>query len=363
MAIILNNALQHPMVTTVMIIDDQTTSRIILETIVQSIGDNINIRSFDNAHDALQTAEVEPPDLILADYKMPALDGVEFTRRIRMTPTCIDIPIIIVTIVDDKALMYEALEAGATDFLIKPVDHYECKVRCRNLLTMRRQQLIIRNRASSLESMINKAVKQIQIREKETLYRLARAGEFKDQITGQHLVRIGKISRIIAIAIGLGEKRADNIEFSAPMHDIGKIGIPDNILLKEGILKQEEFEVMKTHTTIGHEILKDSPSPYLQTGAIIALNHHEHFDGRGYPAGLAGEEIPIEARIVAVADVFDALISKRAYKDAWSVENAITYFKEQKSGHLDPACVKVLLSNKAEIVECLEKKISNTQTN
>jgi two-component system response regulator RpfG len=358
-----NNTIEHTLATNVMIVDDQNTNRIILETIVQSIGDNINIKSFENALDALQVAETDPPDLILVDYKMPSLDGVEFTRRLRQTPTCHDTPIIMVTIFDEKSIMYEALEAGATDFLTKPVDHNECKARCRNLLIMRQQQLIIKNRARWLESEVNKAVNLIQIREKETLYRLARAGEFKDQDTGQHLMRIGKLSKLIAIEIGLNKEHTDIIELASPMHDIGKIGIPDSILVKKGVLDQDEFELMKSHTTIGYEILKDSPSPFLQTGAIIALSHHEKYNGTGYPTGLMGEEIPIEARIVTVADIFDALITKRPYKEAWPVENAFAYLDEQKSKHLDPECVKALLSNKAEILEGLEQNISYTLAN
>ena len=357
MTIPLNNAFEHSLMTTVMIVDDQLTSRLILETIVQSISENINIKSFDNALDALQTTESNPPDLILADYKMSSLDGVEFIRRLRQKPTNNDTPIIMVTAFDDKSILYEALEAGATDFLTKPVDHYECKVRCRNLLTMRQQQLIIKNRAKWLESEVNKAVNQIQKREKETLYRLARAGEFKDQDTGQHLVRIGNISKIIAIAIGMNREQADIIEVAAPMHDIGKIGIPDSILLKKGPLEQDEFDLMKKHTKFGYEILKDSPSPYLQTGAIIALNHHEKYNGEGYPSGITGENIPIEARIVAIADVFDALISKRQYKDAWSIDSALGYLNEQKHKHFDPECIQALISNTCKIIECLGQKV------
>ncbi len=350
MTILFDHMKDHPMIANVMVIDDQLTSRIILETIIQSIGDNVKVRAFDNALSALEVAAANPPDLITVDYKMPELDGVEFTRRLRQIPNCSDIPIIVITIIEEKSIMYQALEAGATDFLNKPVDHYECKVRCRNLLTLRRQQIIIKNRAVSLETKVADATEQILIREKETLSRLARAGEFKDGVTGSHLIQMARISKLIAEEIGLSKEFCEVLEMAAPMHDIGKIGIPDNILLKEGELDDAEFEVMKNHTSIGYEILKDSPSPYLQMGAIIALNHHEKFDGSGYPNGLVGHAIPLEARIVAVADVFDALTTERPYKKAWTTDDAINRLVADKNKHFDPECVKALQSRKDEIL-------------
>ena len=350
MTILFDHMKDHPMIANVMVIDDQLTSRIILETIIQSIGDNIKVRAFDNALTALEVAASDPPDLITVDYKMPELDGVEFTRRLRQIPNCSDIPIIVITIIEEKSIMYQALEAGATDFLNKPVDHYECKVRCRNLLTLRRQQIIIKNRAVSLETKVKDAIEQTHIREKETLYRLARAGEFKDGVTGAHLMQMARISKLIAKEIGMGESFCNTLEIAAPMHDIGKIGIPDNILLKEDELDEAEFEIMKSHTQIGYEILKDSPPPYLQMGAVIALNHHEKYDGSGYPNGKAGDEIPMEARIVAVADVFDALTTERPYKKAWDIEKTMEQMDLEKNKHFDPVCIKALQACKDQIL-------------
>ena len=344
MTVILDSARDHPLLADVMVVDDQSTSRMILETVLKSIGGNIRVSSFENPISALLAAESNPPDLIIADYKMPELDGVEFTRRIRTLPACQDVPVVVVTVIDEKAVMYEALEAGATDFLTKPVDHHECKVRCRNLLTMRRQQLIIRNRAASLEVQIRQAGDDIRARERDTLARLARAGAFKDYVSSAQLLRIGRLSRAIAGELGLNGRLCETIELAAPLHDIGKIGIPDRILLKPGELTLEERETMKSHTRIGFEILRDSSSNYLSMGASIALSHHESFDGGGYPSGVGGDDIPIEARIVAVADVFDALLSERPYKKAWTFPEVLAEISRLRGNRLDPRCVDALYS-------------------
>lgn len=344
----------HPMVLTVMIVDDQSTERKILETIIKTVGDNVNIINFDNAHSAIESASENPPDLILTDYKMPEMNGIEFIKAIRKLPVCIDVPVVVVTVIDEKSVLYEALDAGATDFLIKPVDHYQCKVRCRNLLNLRKQQLIIKNRAISLEEKIIEKMDEIQIREKETLYRLARAGEFKDITTGKHLRRIGSITRTIAEKLGLSPELCTILEVASTIHDIGKIGIPETILCKAGPLTPEEELIMQKHTIIGHEILKESPSPYLQTGAVIALNHHERYDGEGYPNQLSGDDIPIEARIVAVADVYDALSSARIYKKAWTREETLKYIKDVRGTQLDPDCTDALINNLEEINQRVE---------
>ncbi len=351
MAEFLKHPDNHSLVAEVMVVDDQQTGRMIVETILRSLGDNVRVISYDNALMALHDATHRTPDLIVADYKMPNLDGVEFTRRIRRLPSCQDVPIVIITVIDDRSVMYQALEAGATDFLTKPVDHYECKVRCQNLLTMRRQQLIIQARANSLEKQIEYAVDKIKLRERETLYRLARAGEFKDYATSAHQARIGRISRIIAEEIGMEGQFCETIESAAPLHDIGKIGVPDVILLKSGPLNPEEMQIMRSHTRIGYEILKDSPSPYLQMGASIALSHHESLDGNGYPSGLRGADIPIEGRIVAVADILDALLSERPYKVAWPLHRALEELENLQGSRLDPACVQALMNRTDDVVE------------
>ncbi|MCU7958611.1 MAG: response regulator [gamma proteobacterium symbiont of Bathyaustriella thionipta] len=328
----------------VVIIDDQSVGRMVLEELVRSIDETLNVLSFDDPVEALEWVKHNPTDLILADYKMPRMDGVEFILWVRQIPACQDIPIIIVTCVDDRAVRYRALEDGATDFLSKPIDHHECRARCRNLILMHKQSRIIKDRALWLEKEVEKTTHELQTRERETLLRLAKAGEYRDDDTGQHVDRQAYISRIIAESLGLDKQLCESIEISAPMHDIGKIGVPDSILLKPDKLSPEEWEIMKNHTIIGNEILRDSPSSYLQMGAVIALYHHEKFDGSGYPHGLANEEIPLEARIVAVADVYDALMSERPYKHAWSRQESVKYLLDQRNKHFDAQVIDAFMS-------------------
>lgn len=342
----------------ILIIDDQSTSRKILEKLAHSIDSGLLIESYDDPLEALSRAMERTPDLIITDYKMPAMNGIELTKRIRALPACVDVPLIMVTVLLDSSIRYNALHAGATDFLTRPIDYQECLARCSNLLTMRRQQLIIQNRASWLEMQVAEATKQLHQREEETLLRLGKAGEYRDRETGNHVLRMAKYSHLIAQSLGLNEFDCTGIRQAAPMHDIGKIGIPDSILLKPGKYTCEEFLVMQKHTTIGFDILKSSSSRFIELGSIIALGHHEKYDGSGYPNGLSAEHIPIEARIVAVADVFDALISIRPYKLAWSSAAAIEYIVTQSGKHFDPSCVQAFLS-RIDAIEMIHEQFKD----
>ncbi|MBK1725111.1 two-component system response regulator [Thiocystis violacea] len=328
-----------------MVVDDQTTGRKILEQLIRGIDPSLEVVAFDDGQSAIDFIRTQTPDLILTDYLMPGMDGVSFIRQVRALPGCGDLPIIVVTVVEDRRVLYEALDAGATDFLNRPIDQHECRARCRNLLTMRRQQQIIRNRARWLEAQVELATKEIVAREEETLLRLAKAGEYRDECTGNHVLRIAEYCGLIATGLGLAEPACKAISLAATMHDIGKIGIPDAILLKPGKLTDAEFDIMREHARLGYQILRDSPSTYLQLGATIALSHHEKFDGSGYPEGLRGEAIPQAARIVAVADVFDALTTVRPYKAAWSSRDACSYIQSLSGAHFDPDCVSAFLSS------------------
>ena len=340
----------------VIVVDDQFTGRKILEELVYSIDANLKVRSFAEPLSALQRAAQNAPQLVLTDYKMPGMDGVEFTRRFRALPGCDDVPLIMVTVVDDRRIRYRALEAGATDFLSRPIDQYECRARCRNLLTLHRQRLIIKNRARWLEEQVAVATRQVRSREEETLLRLARAGEYRDEDTGSHVVRIARLAYLLARSLNLSEMECYEIELAAPMHDIGKIGIPDSVLLKPGRHTHEETLIMRTHTTIGHEILRDSPSKYIELGATIALSHHERFDGAGYPAGLSGADIPLCARLVSITDVFDALMSPRPYKRPWDIDRALAYIAEHSGTQFDPDCVDAFVRCERAIREIYRPK-------
>ena len=342
----------------VLIVDDESTGRTILAKIIQQAEDDVSVVSFDNPVMALNWLDTNHPDLIITDYRMPEINGVELIKYIREKPARQDIPIMMITVVSEKSVRYDALEAGATAFLTRPIDQIECRTSCRNLLKLHEQQSIIQDRADWLARQVDVATQQIVSREQETLLRLAKAGEYRDEDTGYHVIRMAKYSREIAEELGLGDKECDEIEYAAPMHDIGKIGIPDNILLKPGKFEPDEWQIMQNHTLIGHAILSNSQSRYIQTGSVIALNHHERFDGSGYPNGLAGKDIPLVARIVSVADVYDALVSARPYKNPWKVEKAQEYLRNHSGTQFDPNCVDAFF-DRLRNIEKIHTKFSD----
>jgi two-component system response regulator RpfG len=288
------------------------------------------------------------------------MDGLEFARRFRRSLSRRDVPIVLISVVGDEPVRQAALEAGVIDFLVKPVRPRELRTRCRNLLQLRQQGESVKERARSLEARVLEGLHEVEQRERETLYRLAKAIEYRDVGTGTHLLRMSHYAEVIAEGMGLSEEEVRTLVSAAPLHDIGKIGIPDVVLLKRGGLTDEEFAVMRRHPLIGYEILRDSQSRFVQMGAVIALRHHERWDGTGYPDGLKGSEIPLPARIVAVADVFDALTSERPYKPAWSLEEALDYMQSHRGTLFDPACIDVLLASQARIVEILHAKLVPT---
>src|SRR5258707_2956428 len=264
---------------TVMVVDDQSTGRAILEQVVRSLDERVVVEGFARPVDAVVWAARHVADLVLVDFMMPDMDGIELVGRLRSLPGYEHVPIVMITGQDDKKVRYAALDAGITDFLTKPVDARECLARCRNLLTLRRQHLALEDRRRHLEHMVDDATREVREREKETLLRLPRAGEFRDEDTATHLIRMSRYSRLIADALGLDADEAETVELSAPLHDIGKIGIPDQILLKAGRLDPAEGEEMQRHPVLGHEILKGSASKYEGMGALIARGHHEKYDG------------------------------------------------------------------------------------
>jgi putative two-component system response regulator len=332
----------------VAIIDDEQINRIVMRKMLSAVCE-CEAHEFPDPHSGLDWCVDNDPDLVIVDYMMPDMHGLEFIRRLRQHAERKDTPVLMVTADHERSVRYESLREGANDFLTKPLDKTEFQVRVRNMLQVRRSHLLLADRADTLEREVQKRTAEILARERETLYRLAKAAEFRDPETGGHILRMAHYSALIARRLGQDETYCDMLLEAAPMHDVGKLGTPDHILLKPGRLTPEEFEVMKRHTSIGHEILKGSCSPMLELGASIALAHHEKFDGTGYPNGLGGEDIPLEGRIVAVADVFDALTSARPYKPAWEDECAVAFMREQRGRHFDPHCLDAFLDNRDEV--------------
>ncbi len=326
------------------IVDDTPLNLTLMQALVSKLHDCEPIPFVDPV-EGLAWCQANEPDLIIVDYMMPGIDGVEFIRQFRARAEHDDVPILMVTADHERQTRYNALQSGATDFLNKPVDRNEFQPRVHNMLALRRAHLSTRLRAAELEGEVRKATATIHQREEETVTRLARAAEFRDPETGAHIQRMAHYSALIARQLEQAEDFCTKILLAAPMHDVGKLGIPDHILMKPGRLTTEEFEQMKRHPLIGYDILKDSSSPVIGMAAVIALTHHEKFDGSGYPHGARGEDIPLEGRIVAVADVFDALTSSRPYKPAWSLEAAEHFLREGRGSHFDPMCVDALLSD------------------
>ena len=339
-------------------VDDQFTSRAIITQVIKSINPNIKVVEKSNPEEAIEWATQHTADLVFIDYLMPEMNGVDFVRLLKTLPSYEAVPVMMITIRKDAETRYAALDAGVTDFISKPVDVHECTARSKNLLTMHQQHIALQNKSHLLQNLVNAATAEIKSREKETLMRLARAGEHKDYDTAMHLQRMSLYSRALAERIGLSDEEVEIIELAAPLHDIGKIGIADSILLKKGALDDVELKQMRKHPLIGFEILQGSPSKYLQKGCEIALAHHEKFDGSGYPYSLKGTDIPLSARIVAIADVFDALTSVRPYKEAWSIDKALEYVRNESGKHFDPDLVDAMLSMRELLVKIHDEHVT-----
>lgn len=310
----------------VLIVDDSDINLALIKALVLKLPDCSPVL-FDHPVRALDWCKENVPDLLIVDYMMPEVDGLAFIRAFREIPGFAEIPVLMITANDQKDVRYEALQGGANDFLNKPIDRVEFLARARNMLSLRTGQKFLADRAEHLAALVEERTRAIRERERELIYRISRAAEFRDPETGAHIQRMANYSKVIAAGLGLPESEQKLLLEAAPMHDVGKIGIPDYILLKPGKLTPEEFDIMRGHARIGYELLKDSASEIMQTGALVALSHHEKFDGSGYPGGLKGENIPLFGRIVAVADVFDALTSERPYKKAWPLDDACKFLR------------------------------------
>lgn len=326
----------------VLIVDDTEINLILFSALVKKL-EGCTAHTFSDGLQGLDWVTQNEPDLVIVDYMMPGIDGLEFIQRLRKMPNGEAVPVLMITANDQKQLRYRALDLGANDFLIKPVDKVEFLARSKNMLSLSQARKNLSNRAAWLADEVRKATVEIVARERETVFRLCKAAEYRDPETGAHILRMAHYSQRIARGLGLPVQEQDLLLEAAPMHDIGKVGIADKILLKPGRLDAQEFEIMKQHAMYGYDLLQGSSSRVLQAGAEIARGHHEKFDGSGYPSGFRGHDIPIFSRIVAVADVFDALTSERPYKHAWPLQEAVDFLQQGSGKHFDPECVQAFL--------------------
>ncbi len=355
----------------ILIVDDEDLNIRVVRKYLRSWGFN-NISASTDPQEVVALIRKEQPDLVLLDVMMPEISGLDLLKILREDPLTAHLPVIILTAHFEEEVKYQALKLGANDFLSKPIDAFELLPRVRNLLALRVHQNWLERTSERLEEEVQRRTASLVAAEQHIVQCLARAAEFRDNDTGRHIIRVGKYSALIARGLGLGETYAKTIEQAAKLHDVGKIGIPDSILLKAGKLDPDEMEMMRSHCDLGGHVLMNAPdetctvfrshvnmgaailndldSPLLRMAASIVETHHEKWDGSGYPRKLKGEQIPLEGRIVAVADVFDALSMRRPYKPPFPIEKCFSILLEDAGSHFDPRVLDAFLSQGSEAI-------------
>lgn len=332
---------------TILIVDDEDANVTLLRRILEPEGFR-RLEAAGDGRSGLELFDACRPDLILLDLLMPEMDGFAFLESLQHRLEEGEyLPVLVLTSDHSHGAKHRALSNRASDFLTKPLSPSEVRLRVSNLLQtrflqkkLRRQNLLLEDQNLLLEHRVRERTRELETARLEILQRLARAAEYRDDVTGDHTKRVGTTSAALGRQLGLDEDDVERLRVAAPLHDVGKIGIPDEILLSPNALTEDEFELMKEHTTIGGELLGGSDSPLLNYAAQIALTHHERWDGRGYPLGLSEREIPLSGRIVSVADAFDALIHARPYKEAWSIPRALDLLSECSGARYDPEVVE-----------------------
>jgi putative two-component system response regulator len=344
----------------ILIVDDELANLKMLAKLMRNHG-YLDLDLVEDARNVVERYQVLRPDLILLDINMPHLDGFQVMEQLKALNDPLLPPIIILTAQHDKSYLLRALALGARDFVSKPFDHVELLMRVHNLLDAQLAHRLMHDQKNVLEEMVRARTEELRRTRLEVVQRLGMAAEYRDEETGNHILRMSHISALLAKASGWNREECELILNASPMHDIGKIGIPDAILLKPGKFEPHEWEIMKTHAVIGAKLLENDDSDLMRMAHIIAYTHHEKWDGSGYPRGLAGEAIPQMGRITALADVFDALTSERPYKKAWTVEAAVDMIKENSGKHFDPALVEIFLRELPGIME-IRERFSETAT-
>lgn len=337
--------MKPPQVTSarILIVDDQEANTTLLREMLEEEGYS-GMQVINDARLAVEAAQTFEPDLVLLDLMMPYVDGFQIMHQLQATlPSTVFLPVLVLTADATGVTKRRALASGATDFITKPFDVEEVLLRVRNLLQLRFFSDALKRQNDLLEVRVAERTRELLETQSEVLSRLATAAEYRDDDTGEHTWRVARVSASMARELGWAARQVELFQEAARLHDVGKVGIPDAILLKPGRLTQEEFTVMKGHAAIGGRIMSDGSSSLLQLAQEIACSHHERWDGSGYPTGLGGEAIPISGRIVAVADVYDALTSERPYKLAWSHEDALKEIRNQSGRQFDPEVVEVFL--------------------
>ena len=338
----------------ILVIDDELMNIELIKEMLDISGYN-NVVGVKDPKEGLQLYRDEEFDLILLDLLMPQMDGFEVMSRMQQFEKPLPPPVLVLTALKDQAVRLKALNQGARDFLSKPFELDEASCRIFNLLEMHLSQKALSQYNARLEREVQVATEELQRTQLEIVQRLGAAAEYRDTETGAHTIRVGYYAECLAKEMGFSDEDANLILHAAPMHDIGKIGIPDSVLLKRGKLDAMEWEVMKSHTSIGGEILQGDTSRVMQMARVIALNHHEKWNGKGYPEGLSGQGIPLEGHIVSVADVFDALTMVRPYKRAWSVEEAVQLIQEGRGVDFSPDLVDAFMRKLSVIIQIREE--------
>jgi putative two-component system response regulator len=322
----------------IVIVDDNPVNVVVVKSLVKQLPDCESVE-FTDPLQAIDWCLVNDPDLVVVDYMMPALDGLAFIKMFRAYPGKEEIPVLMVTASHESAIRYEALAVGANDFLTKPIDRVEFLARSRNMLALRKGQVALAYRAELLAEDVYQATHSSAEVERDTMSRMAGWAERGDPFLGRHIERVCHYARHIARKLRLPAEEQKALFEAAALHDVGKLFMPDALCAHPGVFSAEQRAVMQRHTVDGFEMLRTSPSQNLRLAALIAHSHHERFDGGGYPQGLAGAAIPLVGRIVAVADVFDALTSERAHRPARPVDEALAHLHAHAGSHFDPDCV------------------------